>query len=240
MNKDEKPRYINEDFSDVSTKELLKSLPPLFDSFANSTSTAYLNWRFDKHTEIEVQFTNMGHGYFETAIAMIENCIGDSYSKKRDVWIFPIMFNIVHGIELYLKGINLTLKKHLCLNYDEEHELKIIGSHDIKQLCNESIALSRNIQDEELKESICNEYKFVRKFIDMIYEKTSDMSFARYPVDNKKKDNHFYAKATDNVTINLDVLRQWVLRLHQILDNMDYIYYLNDELLQCMAQLGDY
>lgn len=86
----------------------------------------------------------MAKGYFEAAIALLDNCIADNNSHKTDVWIFPIMFSTVHGIEVYLKGINLTYSTLEKLELDEYQESKIEGRHDIKQLC--QIAIKNNGQ----------------------------------------------------------------------------------------------
>lgn len=128
-----KDRYITDDLSDIDTKVLMNELPSYFGSFGDITSTVFLNWRFDIYEDVEGQFFIMAEGYFETSIELINNCIADNRSKKADIWIFPIMFNIVHGIEIYLKGFNSLYRIHTDLkNEDEPQESKIEGKHDIR------------------------------------------------------------------------------------------------------------
>lgn len=207
-------RFITDDLSDIETKDL--DLPNYFDSFAEIESCAYLNWRFDSHRDIESQFFDMGKGYFETALALIEKCLSDNRDKKADIWIFPIMFSIVHGIEIYLKGFNSLYRIHTKL-YDtgDIQESKIEGKHDIHQLCQVATKQLRDTKNTEL----IDEMLFVQEFIDILYANTDDMTFARYPI-NSKKDAHFFVKSSRNVVVNLNVLRQWVKRLFSILDGI--------------------
>lgn len=195
-------------------QELLSELPNFFDDTYSSKS-AYLNWRIYPHQDVETQFFNLGEGYFEVAVSLIEQCIENNKSRRADIWIFPILFNIVHGIELYLKGFNSLYAKYKKLN--EESELvdsKIEGKHNILQLCNK--ALSMIEQDEE--KEFFNELKFVKKFIEYIYDKTDDMAFARYPI-NRKKDKQFYV-SNQNVIINLDSLLCWIIKIKDILEKI--------------------
>jgi hypothetical protein len=138
-------RYITDDLSDIETKELMQELPNYFNFSGDISHTAYLNWRFDFNREIENQFFDMSKGYFETSIVLIEKCIDDNRDKKADIWIFPIMFNIVHGIEIYLKGFNSLYRIYLNLeNSGELQESKIEGKHDIRQLCQVAVKLLKD------------------------------------------------------------------------------------------------
>jgi hypothetical protein len=93
-------RYITDDLSDIETSELMKNLPNYFEFTGDVQKTAYLNWRFDFNRDLENQFYDMAKGYFETSLALIDNCLSDNSMHKADIWIFPIMFNVVHGIEV--------------------------------------------------------------------------------------------------------------------------------------------
>ena len=67
------------------------------------------------------------------------------------------------------------------------------------------------------REEYVDEFKFVKKFIDILYANTNDMTFARYPIDSDKHP-HFYVRKTENITIDLDILRIWVCKIFEILD----------------------
>lgn len=232
-------RYITDDLSDLETTELMDGLPNYFDFTGDMYKTAYLNWRFDIHRDLENQFYDMAKGYFETSLALIDDCISDNMGHKADIWIFPIMFNVVHGIEVYLKGFNSQYRILAKMQRDEYQSSKIEGKHDIRQLCQVAISLIKANKDKEL----LNEFLFIQKFVDILYENTDDMTFARYPVTSKG-DRHFYVKQKDNVTIDLDVFRQWILRIFHILDSCTgFVDYQIDQIKEWryeMQQYADY
>lgn len=229
-------RDIMDDLSDIPTKELLDALPNYFIFDGDIDGTAYLNWRFDFNRDIEAQFFDMGKGYFETSIALLDSCIADNRGKKADIWIFPIMFNVVHGIEVYLKGFNSIYRILNKLQKGEYQDSKIEGKHDIRQLCQVSMKLLKDSGNRDLLE----EMNFVQKFIAYLYQNTDDMTFARYPI-TAKGEQHFYVTEKDNVTINLAVFRQWVLRLFHILDSCTgYVDYQVDEIKDWQAEMRSY
>lgn len=205
--------FENKDnWENYSTEELIEILPNYFEWSGDIENSAYLNWRFDFSRDIENQFYEMGTAYFETAIALIDKCLENNNDKKADIWIFPILFNVVHGIEIYLKGFNSQIKIFEKLEIQEFQESKIEGNHDIRQLCDVAISLIKNSSQKEL----LPEFKFVKKFIEILYENTNDMTFARYPI-NKKGKSQFYVKKRGNITIDLDIIRIWIYKVFSIL-----------------------
>lgn len=220
-------RNITDDLSDINTKELMDSLPNYFEYTDDIERTAYLNWRFDLDRNLENQFYDMAKGYFETSIALIDNCLADNRGHKADIWIFPIMFNVVHGIEVYLKGFNSQYRIFAKLQKDEYQATKIEGKHDIRQLCQVAISMAKANHDNDL----LTELSFVQKFIDILYVNTNDMTFARYPI-TAKGEKHFYVIQKDNVTIDLDVYKQWILRVFRIFYSCtSFIDYQIDQIL---------
>lgn len=233
----EKHRSITDDFSDTDTTELLRILPSYFDMFSGDPhKTAFLNWRFDFYRDVESQFFEMAKAYFETSLELLDRCIADNHDHKADIWIFPIMFNVVHGIEVYLKGFNSLYRILTKLHHDEYQESKIEGKHDIKQLCHVATKLLSDSKNTE----ILKDMRFVFKFIEILYQNTNDMTFARYPV-TAKGEKHFYNKQADNVTIDLNVFRQWILRVYAILERCtDYIEYEVEDLKEWQAEMRSY
>ncbi|MCL2018885.1 MAG: hypothetical protein FWG70_03915 [Oscillospiraceae bacterium] len=219
---DKKERYITDDLDDVETKELMDSLPNYFGGFGDIDRSAYLNWRFYPFQDLGSQFSQMAEAYFEVAILLIDECLKDNWSKKADIWIFPIMFNAIHGVETYLKAFNSLYRIHEELrNTGELQKSEIEDGHNIQQLCKNSISLLKKSNNNE-SNALINEFKFVQKFIEILYQNTNDMTFTRYPTKNKKQNhqNHFYIGSSKNVVISLDVFRQWVLRVFRILENL--------------------
>jgi len=207
-------RHFTDNLSDIETSELIKELPDYFDFGGNLSSAAYLTWRFDSKNEVETKFYQLGKAYFDTALAMIQICLADNNDNKADVWIFPILFHIVHGIEIYLKGFNSQYGIFTKINQLEYQETKIVGQHDIQQLCNVALSLLKKNHDKDL----LNEFVFVKRFIDILYSHTKDMTFARYPLAADKSEQ-FYVSQDSNISIDMEVLTAWVRRVYSILDN---------------------
>jgi hypothetical protein len=210
---DEK-RHFTDDLSDIETNELLKQLPDYFNFSGNLPSSAFLTWRFGSKNEVETKFYELGKTYFDTALAMMQICLTDNRDKKADVWIFPILFHVVHGIEIYLKGFNSQYRIFTKVSQFEYQETKIEGQHDIQQLCNVTLSLLRGNKDKDL----LKEFGFVKQFIDILYAHTKDMAFARYPLATDKTEQ-FYVSQGENISIDLEVLTAWVTRIASILEN---------------------
>lgn len=207
-------RKITDDFSDIDTTDLLQSLPNYFEFSGDILNSAYLTWRFDAKRDVEIKFYELGKAYFTTAFLLIDTCLANNRDKKADTWIFPIMFHIVHGIEVYLKGFLSQYAILTKLKTKEYQASDTKKGHEINDLCDDVLDLLL-INDDKVLHA---EYTFVRKFIEILYENTNDMTFARYPKKNNKTD-HFYVSQTGNITIDLNVFKAWVVRVFQIVDS---------------------
>jgi hypothetical protein len=91
------------------------------------TKTSFLNWRFFKQDSPK-SFLTLGEGYIKLSIELIAHVIENNHDKRADIFIFPILHNFNHGIELYLKGLVWTLNLLLKNNRGRE------GKHAIRQL----------------------------------------------------------------------------------------------------------
>ncbi len=209
-------RFENFDVSLVSLYR--KSMPSFFEYNCDINKNAYLNWRSGFLYSQRNQFTEIGEAYFDTSYNLLLQCLDDNNDKKADLWIFPIMFNIVHGIEVYLKAINVSCNITLG-----KEDAKIEGNHNIKQLCEKALRLLEEYKNRFNNQESINMFSSIRvikNYIDNIYEKTDDMTFARYPVD-KKKNSHFYLNTHDNVVINMEILKEQTILIYHLLH---YIY----------------
>lgn len=206
------------DFSDFNTEDVeqyAQKMDSIFQYNQNVEKTAYLNWRSNKYTNQRRQLVVMGDNFFSSAYNLLQQCINDNGDKKADSWIFPIMFNIVHGIEIYLKAINVIL--NIVLN---EQNQVIQGGHDIKQLCQTSKSLIlkyKNRNKNETTDQMWTAIKFIENFIENIYEKTNDRTFARYPMD-KNKNGHFYIQTLDNSVIDMELLEKQMVIVYKMLE----------------------
>lgn len=203
------------DFSTDQVQEYSKSMPTIFRKNSDGDKTAILNWRSDKFTTKRRQLIVMGDAFFSAAYNLIDQCLNDNRNKIADAWIFPILFSVIHGIEIYLKSIIM------CLSVALEKEIKKpTGGHNIKQLSETAKVLISEYTvsyQVDTTDQMRTAIKVVENFIDNIYDKTSDMTFARYPMD-KKFLSHFYIQSTENVYIDLELLRNQIIIVYNMLN----------------------
>ena len=227
-----------EDFDTSRIPSMGKKLDSIFQYNADINKTSYLNWRTGFAHTSRRQFVIMGEAFFSTAYNLLQQCLIDNSDKKADSWIFPIMFNIVHGIEVYLKAINAALSVVLKKNRGRSE-----GGHDLKALCGTARNLiveyktaNKNTTASQMFEGI----KVVEKFISNIYEKTDDMTFVRYPVA-KNKQGHFSIETCDNEVIDVELRREQLVYVFKMLD---FIYEMPELDLEIqadsMAEMMDY
>ena len=200
--------------------ELAKKMKSFFKQGRNIETTSYMNCKMPFSRDDGMRFWLFAESYFEAANVLIEKCLEDNSDKKADSFIFPILFDIVHGIELSLKAIN----DYLCIIL--KNEPCIEGGHKIKQLSDVALARLRDLKKEydskEVDESI-TAILLVKQFIERIYEKTDDMAFARYPINSKKEDM-FYSSVLNNVMVDLEELKEQMAYVATMLDFIfDYL-----------------
>ena len=187
----------------------------IFSYNSNIDKNAYMNWRTNSNNT-EFNFWIIGKGYFEASIILTKDCIENNLDKKADIVIYPILFNAIHGIELYLKSLYIRLAELL------EKPQKFAGGHNIKSLLGMVSALVKEIKQNKIE---FKKYELLIKdldeFINEIYEKTDKMDFARYPMDNNKE-NYFYVDNLNNEVINLPILLDKIINIHEILENLQY------------------
>lgn len=219
-----------EDFDTSKIPSMGKNLATIFQYNVDINKTSYLNWRTSFAHTSRRQFVVIGEAFFSTAYNLLQLCLIDNSDRKADSWIFPIMFNIVHGIEVYLKAINAALSVVLKKNRGISE-----GGHDLKRLCDVALNLiiefkttNKNTTSSQMFEGI----KVVEKFISNIYEKTDDMTFARYPLA-KNKQGHFYIETFDNEVIDLELLREQLVYVFKMLD---FIYEMPELDLEIQAK----
>lgn len=204
--------FVDWDTSNVEVYS--KGLDTIFRYNRDIDKTAYLNWRTSGVTSRR-QFVVIGQAYFSSAYCLIQQCLEDNIDYKADALIFPIMFNVVHGIEVYLKAINASLNIVLGKSRTD-----IEGNHDIKQLCSTAKKLLveyKNTNGNSTKDDMFKAIKVVENFIANIYAKTDDMTFARYPMA-KNKDGHFYIQALENEVVDLELFEEQIVFIYKMLD----------------------
>lgn len=197
--------------------ELAKKMKTIFQRGKSIDTTSYMNWRLPFSKDDGMRFWIFAESYFEAANTLIEKCLEDNSDKKADSYIFPILFDIVHGIELSLKAINdylsIILKEKTCIE----------GGHQIKQLSDVALARLKDLKErdggKEIDESIIS-MQLVKQFIENIYEKTDDMAFARYPINSKNGDM-FYTAQLNNVVVDMEALQE---QLSYVATMLDFVF----------------
>ena len=206
--------------------ELAKKMETFFCQNPNKCKTSYMNWRMGFGGAQE--FAAISEGYAECAIQLIDLCLEDNSDRKADIWIFPIFHCIIHSIELYLKAIHFNL----CILLEEKPTIS--ADHNIKQICEEAKAKILTIKNGDFYsdgEFMYTAIKVVHKFIVNIYDKTNDMSFARYPISSKKKKMFYSKKTAGNIVVDLEKMREQFSYVFMMLDSIMSILYNNLEFL---------
>ena len=165
-------------------------------------------------------FWLMSEAYFDSSEIIINECLKDNSDNKADRLVFPILFDIIHGIELSVKAIICNL--NLIINnkplFEKNH-------HNIKQLVSTAISMLHRVDAHEGNNYFCEALtamKLVKRFVDNIYERTNDMTFARYPLSSDNKDM-FYANYENQVYIDMALLQE---QLYYIVCMLGYTFWL--------------
>lgn len=164
---------------------------------------SYMAWRMDSN-DIASCFKEMGEGYFVGALKQIDSSM--NYSRDRDVVVYPILFNIHHAIELYLKAMIIRVR-------DSESG---IHSHFLFDLC-EKLKKTVESDDRLDQDVILKDFDTVNKFLDYYYCMSSDPTYARFPSDSHGAE-FFFANTNEQIIIDLQKLKEWVGVVFYILD----------------------
>lgn len=139
-----------------------------------------MNWRTNQFDHIHNMHV-IAEGFMKSAISLAETCLKDNHDKKADMLIFPILFTLNHGIEVYLKAMCWNLNQ--LLNKNQTFE----STHNLKSLIMKAKKLTAEFDgnSEALEWS-----QQLEKYIDELYtkietvkdngKKVYDITFARY------------------------------------------------------------
>ena len=178
----------------------------------NQHHYSFISWRM-RDGEDSHKYAEQGEGYFVSSIILLEQCLVENRDRKGDSVIFPILFNIEQGIELYLKGfIYLIRENGATVDFK-------ISTHNIKEL---SENFQRVISSWSSNYTIaCRDFNYVDKLIDLLFEKTTDCTYARFPFNNSGN-GHFYVNSDKNIIIDMKILLEWAKSVFYILDRNFY------------------
>lgn len=191
-----------------------KNMPSFYSHGKNIDSTAYISWKFNFSYDKENDFDIMSNAYFECALELINKCIEDNKDKKLDTWIFPILYNISHSLELKLKSIYLYIQKKLGPSKTNHNWINLIK--EIKEYY-----IQENQKEINFKKKISEQFilslEIAEHFLEDLLSKSEDVTFIRYPID-KKNNEFFYNKSEENVVIDLILLRNEFILTYYLLN----------------------
>ncbi len=200
------------------------STQPIFSRNADYTKTAFFNWRISS-SEMSLNFLNIAEGYMKSAITLAEYCLENNQNKIADIFIFPILNDSNHGIEIYLKGMIHSLDILLGRNGN------IVHGHDIKILFETFKQKVKEAKGLEPERDIDQEMSDLSEYLDELCLTINDdsqnsrlrMDFSRYPmgIDSRW---HFYVTAAGNVEVDLENFRNRFQKIAQ--DLKSYSSYL--------------
>ncbi len=208
----------------VITEHNTTNLQAVFSRNDDIDRMAFMNWRIDPDNGI-VNMKNVADGFLQSAIKLAYVCMTDNRRKKADILIFPILHNLNHGIELYLKSIDWTV------NLIKGNKQKFEGTHDIRKLyktLKDKIAgYGGRLSIEDFNEAT----KGLEAYIDELFEKLKpegkkdNMDFSRYPFDMSFQD-HFYVGAHGTVHIDLEnFAERFTVVKTQLKRLFEFLYY---------------
>ena len=203
---------------------------PIFSYNADINKNAYLNWRTQSGNTPE-NLKVLADGFSSAALMLLNSLIQDNTLKEADTVIMPILYSIDQSIELYLKATIKVLSK--ISGTDE----KVSTTHDILQLYDSLI--SKIEKKEVKKKGLQKQFQELESYIHELYSyikpkgvNKPKIDFARYPIDTDGTE-HFYVAETENVTIDLENLKN---RFEDISESLDCIYSFYSEELDYMLQ----
>ncbi|ANZ95923.1 hypothetical protein BFC19_11260 [Brochothrix thermosphacta] len=196
---------------------------------------AFLNYRTELF-DLKDQMSSIAEGYITSSREMISLCLMDNSDSKADALIFPIMFNLVHATELWLKSLDISVRELNNFNLTgNAAAMNVQGNHDILQLYN---TLSKELDTASMKNEFpkLNEtIKLVsssKGFITDISKKITDVTAFRYPslkkINKNYKDNYrnqfFNTGDLKNNTIDLEKLHVLSIWLEYVISESQYFF----------------
>lgn len=186
------------------------------------TLSAFLNWRMED--EAIRNMLAMAEGFMDSGLILMKECEKDNADSKADKLIFPVLTNVNHGIELYLKSMIWILNKL------SESQEKFNKTHNLKQLLSYVYSKLEVVEDEDEVADFRSKTVILKSYIDELYEKINvndqhdNIDFSRYPM-TKKLTNHFYVDDLENVTVDIPNFIEVFTNIASILDDRISYYY---------------
>lgn len=192
--------------------------------------TAYLNWQTYDRQPIH-NMNVLAEGYRNASICLIEKCLENNEDKKADTLIFPILFSINQGIELYEKALCWSVNILLGIRASYTHNHDIRGEwFNVKNKIKQFGFEISGSDEEEFNKMIkpLEEYlEEIMSTIDMdgnINKAYYNIDFTRFPLNNRDQ-RQFYIDSFKNVVVDLEYLNNITKEIFECLDRLSGYYY---------------
>jgi hypothetical protein len=191
----------------------------IFSYNSDINKNAYMNWRTNHFDQIHNMHV-IADGFMNSALTLAKACLEDNIDKKADMLIFPILFNLNHGIEVYLKAMSWNLNQLLnkTQTFQTSHNLKNLLTETKKltfEFDNRTEALHWSLQLEKYINELYAKIETVKDNGKKVY----DITFARYSL-TRDLEPQFYITEFNNIVIDLENFVQFFSNVHEELDSM--------------------
>ena len=191
---------------------------------------AYLNWMFDDgngrmDSDVNAQncwdFKQMGNAYLKNAEVVLSYLLeqGPDYTES-DTMIFPVMFNVWHGVELLLKSGNIMCDLYLGQPVQNYSKHTIDAYSDQFRSKMKKLGFTK-IDSQQLKGLV--------EFVDECKAKNAHFDFARYTMQSDGNKQFYNTPDSEgfvrNVTVDLLELARVLVDISDgFVDTIDYLY----------------
>lgn len=202
---------------------------------------AILNYRLNQNDE-KINLSVMADGFFKASLILTRECIEKDTLNDKDVVIFPMVFCLNHGIELYEKSIIYYLNDILDNKdtYKRGHDIynlwedikKLRNKLDIEELSalgfeeNEECFLEKTkVLEDYLKETttLNTSTCLVKNKKKLYLKEITSFDFPRYS-KNSRGENQFYLKNKNNMFIDLENALTIIENIYSCLKDLSFYY----------------
>jgi len=200
------------------------------DYSTNNSKEAFLNWHFDDgngrmDSDPVVQscwdYKELGFAYLKGAVVVLSCLLDhDNYDNEADTMIFPVLFQMWHGIELLLKSGNMMCDMYLGQPVSNYSKHKIDDYSDQFRSKMKRLGFNK-LDSNQLKEMI--------EFVDDVKAKGAHFDFARYTNQSNGSKQFYNTPDSDgfvqNTIVDLHELARVLMSVTTNVKNtIDYLY----------------
>lgn len=202
--------------ADKLIAKYLKNMPSFFTYNDDMSKTAYLNWNVLKNDQAQM-LAEFGCAYFNSSFILLNHCLNKNKTDIiADDLIFPIIFNITHGTETYLKASLINFKAFLKDKYETNengHKINLL----IKELKSIIIACKTKINNDFDYKQLKRACDIIDSFIKVANIEDENFTYSRYPI-NEKGAPFSYTDNSKNTVVDMERLLEEMIVVYNMLD----------------------